>query len=74
MREQVMESNSLVGKMVRPKSGGHNMTVGAIKKVNGIDYAVCVWFDGKRNKTDDFPVAALVESKPVKRSAITFRI
>ena len=58
-----MDSKSLVGKIVAPKSGGMRMTVGAIKTLDGVEYAICSWFDGKKNTSDKFPVASLVEFK-----------
>jgi uncharacterized protein YodC (DUF2158 family) len=60
-----MADHPLIGKIVQPKSGGLPMTVGAVKDIDGVEYAICSWFDGKKNVTDKFPVAALKESKPI---------
>jgi hypothetical protein len=46
------------------------MTVGAIKTIDGVEYAVCAWFDGKKNVTNEFPVAALKEFKPTPRRPV----
>jgi len=65
-----MDTKSLIGKPVVPITGGLPMTVGAIKNVDGIEYAICAWFDGNRNVTDKFPVASLKEFRPGPRRAL----
>lgn len=47
------------GDVVKLKSGGPKMTVQSATKAK----ATCVWFDGHRNNTGDFPISCLIFRK-----------
>ena len=49
-----------VGDTVQLKSGGPIMTVKSIDQIEGVEYADCVWFDGKNEVQHmTFPTAIL---------------
>jgi uncharacterized protein YodC (DUF2158 family) len=51
-----------IGDVVRLKSGGPDMVIQEIDEVNGT--AVCRWFDGKKDKREEFVLETLELAKP----------
>ncbi len=59
-----MDENFKVGDTVRLKSGGSLMTVEGFND-DAQEFAVCVWFEGKKAQREVFNKAVLQHSKNV---------
>jgi uncharacterized protein YodC (DUF2158 family) len=51
------------GDTVRVKSGGEKMTIATVGDDAGTPIAYCIWFDGKKRMTGDFPLVTLEKAK-----------
>jgi uncharacterized protein YodC (DUF2158 family) len=58
------------GDEVRLKSGGPIMTVSAIEE----DEAICLWFEGQKQKVNRFPIVTLMHKSAIPPTGITWGV